>query len=160
MTREDLYKELLYNAGTGIFTWLKPAQKRVVGNVAGCITPSGYVVICVNRKLYRAHHLAWLYVHGELPLLIDHINGNRSDNRISNLRPATHSQNSKNRKVSKKSKSGLKGVYLEKRTGRWEAQICTNGKNIYLGTFKSPHEAHEAYCIKAMELHGEFCRFN
>lgn len=160
MTKEELHKEIFYNSDTGIFTWLKPAQKRIVGKVAGCITPGGYVTICINRKLYRAHRLAWLYVHGELPALIDHINGIPSDNRISNLRPATHSQNSKNKKVSKRSKTGLKGVYLEKRTGRWEAQICSNGENIYLGTFKSPQEAHEAYCLKVIDLHGEFCRFN
>ncbi|WP_440864456.1 HNH endonuclease [Symbiopectobacterium purcellii] len=160
MNKDDLMKEISYEKESGIFRWIKKSQKRKVDDIAGTLTELGYIVICINRKRYRAHYLAWIYLHGETPRLIDHINGNPADNRISTLRKATSSQNAQNSKISKNNKTGLKGVTFKPRTGRWEAQICCNRKSIYLGSFLTPQEAHEAYCKKSIELHGEFSRIN
>jgi hypothetical protein len=97
----------------------------------------------------------------------DHINGDKLDNRRSNLRICTHSQNSKNRKINSNSSCGLKGVtrYVAKLPSgnlykSWVAAICLNGKRIYIGSFKTPELAHEAYVKKSLELHGEFSRIN
>lgn len=89
----------------------------------------------------------------------DHEDGDSLNNRRSNLRPASHSENMRNRKKHKNNRSGYKGVYQEKRTGRWVAQIRSHNKKHWLGSFATPEEAHEAYKLAANELHHEFARF-
>lgn len=88
--------------------------------------------------------------------LVDHINGDTLDNRRENLRIATLSQNAMNRKIRRDSKSGFKGVKWHNKTKKWTATIAVDGKYHYLGYYNTPEEAHEAYCEKAKELHGEF----
>lgn len=87
---------------------------------------------------------------------VDHINGNGLDNRRSNLRLATPSQNSRNSKKPITNTSGYKGVTFCKNTGKWVGQIKENNKNHYLGSYDTPEEAYKAYCIAARELHGDF----
>jgi len=91
--------------------------------------------------------------------LVDHRNGDSLDNRRSNLRLATHAQNSQNKKRERRNTSGYKGVTWNKKSKRWQSSIKSGGKSIYLGLFVDPLEAHNAYREKAIELFGEFARF-
>ena len=89
---------------------------------------------------------------------VDHINQNGLDNRLCNLRCATSQQNKHNQRAKRNNKSGYKGVFLENRSGKWVARIMVNGKNMHLGYFTDPLEAHFAYCKASKDLHGEFGR--
>ena len=130
ITQSELKSKLLYYPNEGYFIWLK------LGNVAGSLKSTGYTAIKFKGKMYQAHRLAWLYVHGYMPKnIIDHINGNKSDNRICNLREATRSENNHNAILRKDSKSGVKGVHWCNRNKRWIASIRINKKSIYVGSF-------------------------
>lgn len=144
ITQSFLKSILNYNPDTGIFTWkIKPAQCVKIGDVAGYIDKStGYISIGINKKLYRAHRLAWLYIHGEFPIEeIDHINHDRSDNRIDNLRAVSHKDNGKNVSKRKDNTSGHLGIYWDKRRNKWHTQIKVKNKVIYLGLFTDIIEA-------------------
>ena len=91
-------------------------------------------------------------------LEVDHDDGDGLNNRRGNLRVATHSQNMRNSRISRRNTSGFKGVYFHKKAGKWASQIKFNGKKKYIGCFASPEEAHEAYCRASKELHGDFGR--
>lgn len=119
----------------------------------------GYMHGGIMGKLHKAHRVAWAIHYGEIPAhFIDHVNGNKSDNRIENLRVATNSQNKMNMPHPRNNTSGFKGVSFYKRNGRWRAGIGANGKQKTIGYFDSPEEAYAAYCNAAKELHGEFAR--
>ena len=157
-----------YDPATGIFRWrprptINHATRtwniRFAGTVAGFDTNKNYRQIEIYKSGYKAHRLAWLHYYGEWPQLhIDHINGDRLDNRINNLRQATKSQNGGNSKISKKNTTGLKGVSIVKKTGKYHSQIMFCGEIIRLGDFETPEEAHAAYVHAASELFGEFAR--
>ena len=155
ITQERLKHVLNYDPETGIFTWLGIIKYNVTkGSKAGC-AGSHYHHIGIDRANYYAHRLAWLFVTGRWPKKqIDHINGDGFDNRIKNLRESTHYENMRNRKKSKKTKTGFKGVVFE--GNRFAAQIGYNHSVIYIGSYGTPEEAHKAYCKKADELFGEF----
>lgn len=162
-TRHDveyIRSALDYDPSTGIFRWTRPASPQMrPGSIAGTPKGDGYRVIMVSRRRYAAHRLAWLYVHGEMPPgNLDHINGDRDDNRIVNLRLATPSQNAMNRKMRSDNATGYRGVYREVQSGKYRAAIGVNRKILQLGRFDTPEEAFAAYCAKARELHGEFSR--
>jgi hypothetical protein len=147
---------LHYDPETGVFTWRVRVGNRVPGDVAGIARPRGYYEVTVGGRVYRAHRLAWFYVHGEWPAdQIDHVNGDPSDNRLANLRPAARSQNNANRKRCPNA-SGYKGVSRDRT--RWKAQICVDGQRFNLGYFGCPVEAHAAYVRAAEERFGEFAR--
>lgn len=159
LTAEQLRQWLRYDLHTGLFTWLQMSGKRKpAGSVAGGLDDDGYVVIRLDKTLYRAHRLAWLYVTGDWPALdIDHQNGVVSDNCWVNLRLATNSQNQANRHVAI-GRSGMKGVHWNEREGLWMAQIKINGKQHRLGYFSNPIEAREAYYTAAVVAFKEFAR--
>ncbi|MGM8463013.1 HNH endonuclease [Enterobacter cloacae] len=118
---------------------------------------SGYAYIKVDRVKYSAHRLAWLYVHGSMPEeQIDHVNNNRSDNRISNLRLASRSQNMMNQYVRKDSISGVKGVGWDKKMQSWRARCQVGGKRVVIGWFDSVEEAEESLRVYREQYHGEF----
>lgn len=156
LTAERLRELLHYDPEKGVFTWLvRPGYRVHVGDVAGNMQTNGYWYIQIDRKLHRAHRLAWLWLHGNWPTnQIDHINGIRDDNRICNLRDVTRSENMQNlRSARSDSKSGLAGVgwYSPKR--RWTAKIMIDGKRHDLGRFITADFAHEAYCAAKARLH-------
>jgi hypothetical protein len=145
-TTQERLKELLsYDPETGLFTRLMRAGTARPGDIAGCMTPKGYLIIKIDGEGYMAHRLAWLYVHGKWPAdQIDHINGVKNDNRIANLREATNSENMQNqRAASKANRAGLIGVYPNRH--RFVAQITINRQKQYLGIFATAEEAHSAY---------------
>ena len=149
---ENLKEIFDYNPETGKFSWRAEP---------GCVTSNGYRYIKVDGKLQLAHRLAWFYHYGVEPDgLIDHINGDRCDNRIENLRLATYSQNSANAKRHTRNTSGLKGACKVLRrgkwTGKWQASITFQRKQIALGYFDTKEEAHEAYMDAARKHQGEF----
>lgn len=124
-----------------------------VGVEAGSINGWGYRQMRVDGRDYRAHHIIWLMVKGYLPSELDHINGDRTDNRIENLREVDRQENLRNQKLRKSNSSGVMGVGWDKTHGKWTARIRHDGKNRTLGSFKTYEEAVEAR--KAAEvIHG------
>jgi hypothetical protein len=159
ITQSELKDILHYDQDTGVFTWIKPVRKTMINCIAGTISFEGYSVIKINKKIYRAHRLAWLYVYGEWPKsILDHINGIKNDNKIANLREATFQQNVFNRKNESINTSGCKGVHWETARETWKVGIVINNKHIYLGRYKDKQEAINAYLISAKKYHGEFYR--
>lgn len=157
ITHQELIETLTYDPETGIFRWAKPRPKIQVGQIAGYLHHKGYINMEINGKHYSAHRLAWFYITGEnSKKQIDHINRCRSDNRISNLREATHGQNRANSKCF--NKNGYKGVTKHKwlKEKPFAAQITFNKKVIYLGCYPTAEEAHSAYCRAAKKMHGDF----
>jgi hypothetical protein len=153
LTDEGIRELVSYDPTTGHFYWLvnRRGQARM-GNRAGHQS-HGYLVIKLCGKRVQAHRLAWRLVHGKWPTLdIDHINGDRADNRIANLREVPRAVNLQNRRSAHtRSLSGLLGV--KKNHNGWSAAITTHGKTVRLGTFKTPIEAHTAYIAAKRQLH-------
>ena len=143
LTAEYLRSVLDYDPESGIFTWKVRTSNRVkVGDVAGRPGVNGYLQISVQSRLYQAHRLAWLYMCGSWPKdQIDHINRNRSDNRIANLREVTNKQNNQNRSKSSNNTSGHPGIYWHKQSSKWQAKITHSQKQIHLGLFATIEEA-------------------
>jgi hypothetical protein len=155
-TQAELHELLCYIPETGKFIWRNPRwPSHKLTGCAGCNT-GRYIVIRVNGITYRAHRLAWYYVYGSMPDgQLDHINGDKTDNRICNLRLATPAENISNRGLQYNNSSGYKGVTRLK-SGRWSANIRNDGCRNHLGTFDTAEQAHAAYCEAARDLHGEF----
>jgi hypothetical protein len=124
------------------------------GRSCGAVRPDGYIEVGVLGGNYTAHRLAWLWMTGDWPTgHIDHINGNRTDNRWSNLRITDHAGNAQNRsRPNRNNKVGLLGVCPEGAT-RFGAKIRVNGVRIWLGAFDTPEEAHGAYIKAKRDLH-------
>ena len=120
----------------------------------------GYTVMRVDAKDYLAHRLVWFWHHNEWPRVIDHIDMNRSNNRIENLRACEKVQNLWNVGPNRDNSSGYKGVSFHKDTGRWQARIHCRGVSHHLGLFDTTEEAHKAYVASSIKLHGEFSRFS
>ena len=157
-TQDDLKALYSYNPETGHFTHLQSRGKGHAGKLAGRLNRAGYVEMRVLNKLFGAHRLAVLYMTGRLPvqpLTVDHINGERSDNRWANLRIANWHQQVWNTPVHHHNQSGLKGAWPCKTTGRWLSMLQDGKRRIWLGRFDTAEEAHQAWIKAATQLRGE-----
>lgn len=144
-----------YNPETGIFTRNVSVSAELKGSLAGTRSAKGYLDIAIDRKSYRVHRLAWLYMTGFWPTAqVDHINRDRSDNRWANLREASNAENAQNRSKNSNNSSGHTGVVWDKGSGKWRAQIKKDWKLRYLGVFDSVEEAAEAYISAKAALHN------
>lgn len=129
LTQADLKQLFKYNPATGELVRIS-SSKPVVSN-----TKTGYSRVRIGDKLFKTHRVIWLLVHGFQPNHIDHINGDRSDNRLANLRNITQYENALNQKLRADNVSGCSGVNWHN-SNRWIAQIRDRGKYVYLGSFK------------------------
>lgn len=151
ITQHELQNILDYNQLTGVFVWKNPTKykRSVLGKKAGSLTCNGYIGVRINKKSYLMHRLAWLYVYGKFPNNhIDHINGNRIDNRIINLRDVPQRENARNQKTHRD--GHLVGSYFHKGDQKWMARIQINNKQRHIGSFLDQISAHQAYkdCYK------------
>jgi hypothetical protein len=148
-------RELLdYNPRTGIFKWRVSRGTAKAGSVAGWTHSAGYVYIRVDGIDYKAHRLAWLHYYGVAPAdLIDHKDRDNGNNRINNLREATHAQNQQNKKVYANNKSGHKGVSWYPLRRKWRVRIQHNTKPILVGFFDTIEEAIKARKKVEKKLH-------
>jgi len=145
ITQSELKEILDYDKETGVFTWKASRSRVKVGQVAGT-NSQGYIRIKINRKLYMAHCLAWLYVYGKLPIKeVDHENQIKNHNWIKNLREVTHQQNLQNIGNRKNNTTGFKGVCFYKSSNKWVSYIKIQGKSTFLGYYKTPELAADAY---------------
>jgi len=155
---ELIREHLEYNPETGEISWKVARGNRACGYkvVSGS---DGYLTVKVGKRTYKAHRVAWLLHYGNWPEgCIDHINLDRSDNRITNLRDSTRRENNSNVGLRVDNKSGVKGVSWKASHSRWCAQISFKGKVIYLGLYDDIEAAAEVVQKKREELHGEFAR--
>lgn len=155
MVTQARLKELLdYDPGTGVFIWRVSRGTARAGSVAGTFNSEGYIRIKIDRKLYLAHRLVWLYVCGKFPVnQLDHIDRDPSNNRIENLRLATQAENKQNLSKPYTNTSGVVGVSWNKQTGKWQAYIQLNNRQIHLGLFDTIEEAAAARAAAKAKLH-------
>ena len=158
ISREKVLEYLRYDPETGEFRWKVSTNGRIkVGQIAGCLKLSGYIKIRIEGKSYAAHRLAWIVVNGDIgDLLIDHINGVKTDNRIANLRLASNLENSRNRR-NQKNKSGVRGVYWNEPYGKWQASGFKDGRLISLGYFDKKSDAAKVAVEFRRKEYGAFC---
>lgn len=146
LTQAKLQALFAYDPATGnLIRKTRTANSVQIGDIAGGKNQDGYIQIAVDSKPYMAHRLVWIWHGKELPQFIDHINRDKADNRIENLRPATRSENMHNKDTSKRSTSGYRGVMWYAPTKEWEARIMVDGQSYNLGRYKTAKEASEAY---------------
>lgn len=145
-----------YNNGNLI--WCKGRGRIKSGDIAGNLLKSGYRQVMIKGKNYQCHRIVFLLAHNRLPKYIDHINGNKSDNRVENLRECNNSQNSTNKNKQSNNTSGYKGVFRQ--GNKWRACIRKDGHKYNLGNFACKHEAAKAYNEAALKYHGEFAYLN
>ena len=154
ISKDRIAEVLALDEGTGVLRWQVAKRPGGRGTIAGHVRKNGYVQVVVDGKVFAAHRLVWLLVHGHWPDAdIDHVNGVRSDNRPSNLRACTRTENMQNRGVGKNSRSGIVGVSWNTRAGKWRAAIQANKRHFDLGLFDSKDAAATAYAAAKRKLH-------
>lgn len=163
MSKYDLIsQELLHEIfeyRDGNLYWKNSKGNRVrPDRRAGTINDTGYLRVDLFGKHFRVHRLIYLMFHGNLPKILDHINGNKLDNRIENLRPATTYQNVWNSTKRRTNTSGIKNVCWDKKTKKWKVVINVGSKSHYLGLYSDINEAAQVAQQKRNELHKEFAR--
>jgi hypothetical protein len=152
ITQEEVRQRFHYNPTDGSLVWITHKRRPdLIGTVAGSKHPNAHIQVYVNCKKYWAHRLIWLYQYGYMPKMIDHINGNPSDNRIENLRECTQAENLRNVGKPKHNTSGIKGVSWSKAANKWEARC---GK--YLGLYETKEEAAKIVQEYREQKHKDF----
>lgn len=155
----------LFEYRAGDLYWKKiVGNGRVkIGDKAGYLQKNGYRKIHIKNKTYGAHRLIFMFHYGYMPKIIDHINGNPTDNRIENLRECSQEENARNRKKPKtyaKKSSNFKGVCYQKSLDKWVAHIKVNAKSLHLGYFNDEGDAAMAYDNAARLYFGVYARSN
>jgi hypothetical protein len=162
LTQERLREVLDYDSREGLFRWRKAISIRVRGKIgmpAGSPDRHGYPMIGIDGSRYSAHRLVWFWVYGAWPDgELDHINSDRADYRICNLRLASRSQNCANNRKPKNNTSGFKGVTWDRANKKWAAQLQVKGRHQNLGRFARIEDASAAYAQAAKAAFGEFAR--
>ncbi|WP_110877309.1 HNH endonuclease [Franconibacter helveticus] len=166
----DLSKDVVdryfsYDPKSGVLYCKTPFGNKKCGDRIGGKADGGYLKVRFKGKNIRLHRIIWILVNGEIPssLVVDHIDGDKLNNRISNLRLCTQNQNTLNRRVHSNNASGFKGVYYNdspRNKKKWIAQISIDKRKIRLGRFYTKEEAHEAYVVASKKYHGEFSSFS
>ena len=159
MTYEDAFKHFILNGVSGELIWRVTASSRAMaGSIAGSIHNKGYLMVRLKGNGYLAHRIVWLLTYGKYPNgMIDHIDGNKLNNSIYNLRDVNESINKKNSKKYSNNTSGYAGVKFNKKYNRWSACYRSENKNFHIGSFDTAQEANKAV-IKAREANGEFTK--
>jgi len=155
INQETIKKLFDYSHGK-LFWKIKPTYRVKKGQESGTISSDGYRHIGIFGKMYTTHRIIFLYHYGFLPDCVDHINGNKLDNRIENLRSVTTTQNQYNAKKRKDNISGVKGISWYKRYNKWRAQCKVEGKTISLGYYLDIREAEKVIKLFRENQHGEF----
>lgn len=157
ITHAELLSLMTYDPETGIFHWREYKYPRKSDLTVGWTSDEGYRKASIRCKTYPLHRLAWFYVHKRWPRgQIDHINRDKADNRLSNLRDATHAQNKTHTGVYRNNRLGVRGVRKKNRGRRYEARITHEGRVIHLGHYLTIEEAAAARKAAERLLHGEF----
>jgi hypothetical protein len=158
ITKEFLHQRFKYQNGF-LFYKSKPANRIKIGDMAGYKNGDGYLVVEINHKCYGIHRLIFMMFNGYLPNEIDHIDNNRLNNKIENLRPATKFQNFLNRTKRSDNTSGVKGVYWHKDRKKWQVSLSVNKKSKYFGLFDN-FELAKLVSIEARnKYHGNFANY-
>lgn len=157
VSKARLDELLSYDAETGLLTWKFSRGSRKAGSEAGGMGSQGYMTISIDGRLYKSHRVVMVIAGFDVDgMQVDHINGNRSDNRLCNLRVVNQNGNARNiRTATARSRSGVLGVRI-RGSGKWEAQLSINNKNYRLGTFDTKEEAYSAY-VQAKRKHHDTC---
>lgn len=157
LDQTELHSMFEYKPETGDLVWRYNRSPRArSGAAVGIVHASGYKVTHIRKKNYLVHRLVWALHHGKYPSQLDHINGNKLDNRIENLRECTSRQNGANKGLQRNNKTGFKGVSYCSRQNRYQATCRVDGKKKWLGYFDSAEAASSAYQQFAMKAHGDF----
>lgn len=146
----------LFDYVDGFLIWKKSSGTIKVETKVTSISNRGYVVVQVNRKRYLAHRIIWLLVYGKMPVMVDHIDGDKQNNRIENLREVDNTLNHWNERRRSTNKSGHKGVWWHKQSNRWEAGCRANGKQVTIGRYERIEDAVEAVKQFREQQHGQY----
>lgn len=152
ITQEKALAVLHYDPATGSMTWKVARGRCAAGTLAGYAAHNGYIGVRLFGRCYYAHRIAFLCMEGRHPLAVDHINGDRSDNRWSNLREVTRSENARNMKRPDTNKSGVVGVFWNAGKGKWTARIKLHQRTSHLGDFDNLQDATDARRAAEAEL--------
>lgn len=160
LTQQQLHKIFYYRDGK-LYWKISPSNRIQAHNIAGYLhRSSGYYVVTIQNKQYRLHRMIFLYHYGYLPKFIDHIDNDKTNNDIDNLRECTHSQNMRNSSSSKNSSSIFKGVYWKQSIKKWSANIYYDNTQHYLGYFINEIDAAKAYDKAAKAYGSTFAKLN
>jgi hypothetical protein len=154
ITKEQLHTMFEYKDGT-LYRKISFGRTKA-GDKVGFVNDKGYLSVNINSKNLLVHRLIWMMHFDEMPSLLDHIDGNRQNNKIDNLRIANRFQNAHNKNMNKNNTSGVKGVCWHKHTKKWNAQIWHNKKHYHLGLYESLQKAKEVVMNARNMFHGEF----
>ena len=162
LTQARLRDVVSYDPSTGEFRWRITRLKAKAGKIAGSINGKGYRYIKIDGVPYLAQRLAWLYVTGEWPdKIVDHADGDKDFNAFDNLRLATDAESSRNGPARKRfRRASYKGVHWHAQGRKWRARIIVGYKEIHLGLFDDPLEAHLAYIAASKRYHGAYGRID
>lgn len=158
ITQDNLKEYFEYKEGH--LFWKKQSSSNIrIGSKAGNVTPRGYIQVKIFNKRYYAHRLVYFMFNGYFPEEVDHIDGNKGNNRIENLRAATKAQNQHNARKNINNTSGVKGVTWDKQNKKWKSQCGYNNKNHYLGHFVDLKMAKQAVEQFRKQYHNEYARY-